>query len=959
MLAVGAVVSIGLIYNGSMLAPILSTKLFIPSPQTKIVLRPRLVERLNEGLSLGRKLTLISAPAGFGKTTLISEWADGCRTQRGPEVAWLSLDEGDNDPARFLAYLVAALQMISKDVGKGVLEAIHASQPLTTIHEFLLATLLNEIAAIPDHFVLVLDDYHMIDSKPIDVAITFLLDHLPPQMHLVITTREDPHLPLARYRARGQLTELRDADLRFSDAEADEFLNQMMNLHLSVENVAALETRTEGWITSLQLAAIALKGLLLQGREDIASFIQAFTGSHRFILDYLVEEVLQHQSEQIRSFLLQTAILDQFSAPLCNMVTERDDSKEMLDILEHSNLFLIPLDSQRKWYRYHRLFADVLRTYLMAAQPDQIAALHGRASSWYERNGLRSDAIRHALAAKDFERAADLIELAWPAAEEGTISEVAWLGWANALPEALAHTRPVLNVCYAYALLGLGELEAAEARMQDAERWLEPASSVKAQQKTPSTAMVVVDQEQWKSLPATIAIGRAYIAQSRGNMQDTVRYASQVLKLIPEGDSYRHNQAAMMLGMTYWASGDLIAADQVFANYTLKLRAAGNIPDAISTTVVLGEIRLTLGLLHDAIRITEQLLQYIMDQGEPVSPHAADLHRELGELYLEQDQLATAAQQFRISKELGEKAELPVWRYRWYIARSRLSVTQGDQDKALALLDEAERLYIRTPLPDSRPISALKARIWLLQGRLIEAQRWVREQGLSVDDDQGYLREFEHITLARILIAQYQNDRMDGSIHEAMQFLDRLLQAAEEGGRMGSVIELLVLQALAYQAQDHLTSALAPLERALTLAEPEGYVRVFVDEGPHMRALLQEATKHGIAQKYGNQLLTAFEKTEGKKPLPQPLIEPTAPQVAPSLVKPEPRQAKTMLVEPLSERELEVLRLLRTELNGPEIARELMVSLNTIRTHTQNIYAKLGVNNRRAAVRCAEELNLL
>ncbi len=714
-----AVISTGLVYNGSMLAPVLATKLYIPLPRPKLITRPRLIERLNEGLSLGRKLTLVSAPAGFGKTTLISEWVAICKQQRELAAAWLSLDEGDSDPARFLVYLVAALQTISKEVGKGVLEAIQPSQPLNTINEFVLATLLNEIATIPHHFLLILDDYHLIDSEPIDAALTFLIDHLPPQMHLVITTREDPHLSLARLRARGQLTELRAADLRFTPTEADVFLNQMMNLHLSSENVAALETCSEGWITSLQLAALALQSLAQQGslslqsRDDIAGFIQAFTGSHRFVLDYLVEEVLQHQSEQIRSFLLQTAILDRLSASLCNAVTEREDSKEMLDFLEHSNLFLIPLDDQRKWYRYHRLFADVLQTYLMEEQLDRVAALHGRASSWFEQNGLRSDAIRYALAAKDFERAADLIELAWPAAEERSILPAAWLSWVKALPEELVHARPVLNVCYAYALLGLGELEAAEARMQNAERWLDPASSIKAQPETQSTAMVVVDQEQWKSLPATIAIGHAYIAQSRGNTQDTVWYASRVLELIPEGDSYRQNQAAMMLGMTYWASGDLKAADQVFANYTLKLRAVGNIPDAISTTVVLGEIRLVLGRLHDAIRTIEQLLQYLVDQGELVSPHAADLHRELGELYLEQDQREAAAQQFRSSKELGEKTELPVWRYRWYIAQARLSVTQGDHDKALSLLDEAERLYIRTPLPDSSPISALKARIWL------------------------------------------------------------------------------------------------------------------------------------------------------------------------------------------------------------------------------------------------------
>ncbi len=556
--------------------PILATKLYLPSPQSKLISRPRLVERLNEGLSLGRKLTLISAPAGFGKTTLVSEWVAGCKTQRGPEVAWLSLDEDDSDPSRFLTYLIAAVQLVAAHIGQNVLSILQSPQPHPL--ESILASLINEITTVPENFVLVLDDYHLINSKPVDEALAFLVDHQPPQMHLVITSRENPPLPLPRLRARGKLTELRAADLRFTPAEAAQFLNHVMDLNLSAEDIAALDKRTEGWIAGLQLATLAM-----QGRVDITGFIQAFTGSHRFVLDYLVEEVLQRQPEQIRGFLLQTSILDRLSAPLCNAVTEREDGKEMLDVLDRSNLFFVPLDDKRQWYRYHHLFADVLQTHLTEARPDRIAPLHLRASVWYERNGLRSEAIRHVLVAKDFERAADLIELAWPAAEEGTISQVAWLSWAKALPEAFIHVRPVLNVCYAYALLGLGELEAAEARLKDAERWLEPAYSMKVQPETPSTAMVVVDQEQWKSLPATIAIGRAYIAQSRGDMQNTIRYASRVLELIPEDDSYRHSQAAMMLGMTYWASGDLKAADQVFANYTMKMRKAGNIPDTIST----------------------------------------------------------------------------------------------------------------------------------------------------------------------------------------------------------------------------------------------------------------------------------------------------------------------------------------------------------------------------------------
>ena len=457
--------------------------------------------------------------------------------------------------------------------------------------------------------------------------------------------------PWPASRARGQLTELRAADLRFTPAEAAEFLNQMMGLNLSEEDIAALETRTEGWIAGLQLAALSM-----QGREDIDRFIQAFTGSHRFVLDYLVEEVLQHQSEHIRSFLLQTAILDRFCAPLCNAVTEREDGKEMLDVLERSNLFLIPLDDKRQWYRYHHLFADVLQAHLMEAQPDRVAALHRRASAWYERNGLRSDAIRHALAAKDFERAAGLIELAWPATEEGSIQPATWLGWVKTLPDELVHARPVLNVWYAYALLGSGEMEAAEARLKDAERWLEPADTMKVQLETPSVEMVVVDKEQFKSLPAAIAVGRAYIAQALGNIPDTVRYASRVLELVPEGDHLRHGQASMLLGITYWASGDLEAADRVFADYTMKLRTAGNIPDAISTTVVLADIRLALGRLHEAIRTVEQLLQFVMDQGEPIPLDTADLHRELSELYLEQGNLEAAAQHLQEKQGTGGKS---------------------------------------------------------------------------------------------------------------------------------------------------------------------------------------------------------------------------------------------------------------------------------------------------------------
>ncbi len=734
---------------------------------------------------------------------------------------------------------------------------------------------------------------------------------------------------------------MRAADLRFTPEEAGAFLNQMMNLNLSVENVTALETCTEGWIAGLQLAAISM-----QGRKDIASFIQAFTGSHRFILDYLVEEVLQHQAEYIRSFLLQTAILDKFCASLCNAVTEREDGKEMLDVLEHSNLFLIPLDDKRQWYRYHHLFAEVLLAHLFDQQPQVVSSLHSRASAWYEQNAMRPDAIRHALAAKDFELAASLIELAYPAMEDGSSQSALWLGWVKILPDEMFHSRPVLNVDYAFALLGIGEIEAAETRLKDAEGWLIPEAG--------SAGMIVADMKQYKSLPETIAIGRAYNAQAYGKIHETIKYASRVLEL-PVNDPFRHSQASMMLGMTYWASGDLEAANRVFADFTIKMRNVGNVPDAIGTTVVLADIRLVLGRLREAIKTTEQLLQFVMDQGEPVSPDTADLHRELSELYLEQGNLEAATQHLWKSKELGEKADLPVWQYRWYYNQAHLNETQGDLDGALSLLDEAQRLYIRTPLPNLYQISAMKARIWVAQGNITQALEWVRELGLSADDDLSFLHEFAHITLARVLIAQYKNERTVASIQAAMMLLDRLLQAAEEGSRISSVIEILILQALASQAQGSITPALAQLERALKLAEPEGYVRIFADGGKSMAELLErfEVSDGTLrSREYIPKLLSAIDIHEGIH---------SADSFLPGTSEVNNKSISRVqsLIEPLSERELEVLRLLRTDLKGPEIARELMVSLSTMRTHTQNIYSKLGVNDRRAAASRAEELNLL
>ncbi len=914
------------------MTPLLTTKLYIPPTRPGLVSRPHLIERLNAGLAMGRKLTLISAPAGCGKTTLVSAWVAAC----GRPIAWLSLDEGDNDPTRFLTYFIAALQTIAANIGEGVLAILYASQPQPT--ESMLTTLLNEIGKIPDDFMLVLDDYHLIDAKPVDDALAFVLEHLPPRMHLVIATREDPSLPLARLRARGQLTELRASDLRFTPAEAAEFLNRVMGLNLSAADIAALETRTEGWIAGLQLAALSM-----QGNEDVSAFIREFAGDHRFIVDYLVEEVLQSQPEPMRRFLLQTAILDQLNGSLCDAVTGAEEGQARLEALERGNFFVIPLDDKRNWYRYHHLFADVLRMRLMVEQPDQAPALHRRASEWYEHNGSAADAIRHALAAEDFARAADLIELIMPAMTRS--QQYATLrGWLKALPDELVRVRPVLSTGYAKVCISFGEFEDVEPRLRDAERWLDTTAEMRERPESPAAGMVVVDKEEFRRLPGVIALIRAAQALGRGDMPETVKYARRVLNLAPEGDHLMLGGAASQLGLVAWTSGDLDTARRMTADGIANLRLAGYISPAIGGAIVLSDIQVAQGCLHEAMTTYERALQWATQPGAPVVPGAADMYVGMSNLHYEHNDLKTAAQHLLTSQALGELAGLPQNPYRWRAAMARIRQAQGDLDGALDLLDQAERLYDGALSPNVRPIATRKVRVWLAQGRLGEASGWAHKQGLCVEDDLSYLHEFDHITLARVLLARYESDRADRSIQEAMGLLERLLKAAEEGGRAGSAIEILVLQALAQHLQNDIPAALKPLQQALTLAEPEGYVRMFLDEGPNMMQLLREASARPIMPEYTGKLLAAFEaeppNSAGEAPLPTP-------------------RASRPLIEPLSERELQVLRLLRTELSGPEIARELVIALSTVRTHTKSIYGKLNVNSRRAAVNRAVELNLI
>jgi LuxR family maltose regulon positive regulatory protein len=904
-----------------MTEPLIETKLYIPRLRPDVVARPRLSERLRRGAE--SKLTLISAPAGFGKTTLLTEWLATASTA-DRAVAWLSLDRSDSRPATFWTYLITALQTVAPGVGASALPLLQSSDlPIETA----LTLLINELGAVPHDVAMVLDDYHVVESPDIEEGMIFLLEHLPSQIHVVISTRADPRLPLARLRARGELVEIRAADLRFTHDEAATYLGAV-GLRLTAADVALLGERTEGWIAALQLA-----GLSMQGREDVGGFIAGFAGNDRYIVDYLVDEVLQRQPDHVRTFLLTTSVLERLSGPLCDAVTERPDSKAMLETLDHGNLFVIPLDDIREWYRYHRLFADVLQAHLLETRPDDIAALHVRASAWYQQNGDSSEAIRHAMAAEDFDRAADLVELAIPVMRR--IRQEATLhGWLKALPADVIRVRPVLSVGLAGALLAVGEFEGVEARLQDAEGLLQANGAGPAGQRS---EMVVANDQEFQRLPAAIELYRAAGALAHGDVPATVAHAQLVLDLSPLDDHLPRAAAAGLLGIAYWITGDsrLEAGHRAWAECVAGLYRAGHVADTFGCSIGMADIRRVQGRLGDAMRTYEQALAHAGAHGGPMLRGTADMYVGMSEICRERDDMPAAQEHLRHSQELGEHLGLPQNPYRWRVAMARVREADGDLSGALELLNDAERVYRGDFFPNVRPIPAVRARLWVTQGSLDQARAWAHEQGLSAADDLSYMREFEHVTLARVLLAQHMKARDGAALRSAIALLHRLLESAEEGGRTGTVIEVLALQALSHHAAGAASDALVPLARALTLAEPEGYVRIFVDEGPPMASLLRAAAKEGIARDYVRRLLAAFTNTDTELVTDQGLID------------------------PLSERELDVLRLLATDLNGPEIARTLVVSLNTVRTHTKNIYTKLDVNDRRAAVRRAEALDLL
>jgi LuxR family transcriptional regulator, maltose regulon positive regulatory protein len=903
-------------YNGSMAAQILATKLYIPSPRSRIVLRLRLIDRLNEGVS--GKLTLISAPAGFGKTTLVSEWAADC----GRPVAWLSLDEGDNDLTRFFTYLVAALRTIAADIGTGLLTVLQTPQLPSS--ESILTNLLNDITAIPDDFILVLDDYHLIEDKRVDQAVDFLIERLPPQMHLLITTREDPQLPLARLRARGQLTELRAVELRFTPSEAAEFLNRVMGLDLSAEDIAALETRTEGWIAGLQLAALSVRG-----HRDTASFIKSFTGSHHFVLDYLIEEVFQRQPESIQAFLLRTSILERMSGPLCDAVLceASISGQETLQYLERANLFIVPLDEERHWYRYHHLFGDLLRQRLgKNFVAGDVAEMHLRASEWHEKNGLMPQAFHHALTAGEFARAAHLAEDAWQEMEY-SFQTAAWIGWVKKLPAAAICSRPRLCLQLGSAYMDAGEPETSEIHLQNAERALSG----------------VTDQAEAKSLAGNIALIRASNAQNQGDLTETVKYAELSLQLIPEDDIYARASAAITLEFTHWTTGNLEASLRGMYAWIGDMRRLGNQMFAIASAFAVADMQVLLGHLGEA----EKTLEHAIQEAAALGPEAESVttHHHLGLALLahERGDDKAAAEHLQSAAQLGKSSTLVDWPYRWNMAQARTKESAGEWEEALELLDEAKRLYVKNPVPMLQPVDAHKARVYLKQGQLAKAQVWAREQTTSMEDEIRYLDEYDHLTQVRVQLAE-------GSFVGINDLLGCLLTLAETQKRAGSMIEILLTQALVHQAQDNQSQALAALERALVVAEPEGYLRTFVDEGQPMRLLILdfrariEEQGHPDVHRlfgYANKLLAAFP--------------PSMEAVSQSKIA----NPTSETVEPLTDRELEILHLIAEGRSNTEISQRLYLALSTVKGHNLRIFNKLQVQNRTQAVARARQLGFI
>jgi LuxR family transcriptional regulator, maltose regulon positive regulatory protein len=894
--------------------PLLATKLYVPQPRTKLVRRTQLIDRLNNGLN--HKLTLISASAGFGKTTLLTEWVSQCEIP----VAWISLDKSDNDFAHFIQYFIASLKPIKSSIGKSALSVLQSPQRPTI--ETITINLIKEISDIPNDLVIIFDDYHAIDTQEIHKCVELLLDYLPMHIHFVIATRVDPPLPLARLSVNNQLTQLRTVDLCFTPDEVTLFFNTVMNLGLSNGDISILDTRTEGWVAGLQLAALSL-----QGYEDVPSFIKKFAGDDRHVVDYLVEEVLSHQSKQIQNFLLQTSILNRLSAPICDFITNEKDSQEILNKLEKINLFIVPLDNKRQWYRYHHLFAELLQQRLIQNQSEILADLHIRASKWYEKNSMNAEAINHALVGGDFEQSAFLIENQFGDNYEGG-DQVILRRWLTEIPEAIVFSKPYLCTLNAWNLFSCGQLDAANRSLQAAENILDPNTGLE-----PNALLVTdkISETNRVKLLGRVATIRSILASYSGNIPHIIKYARQALEYLPQQELSWRSITLITLGDAYTREGELMLARKARSNALEASKASGDTYLILVVNLTLAETLRQQGELQKVIDICEQQLIIAEENKFSELEVIGWLLGMWGEVLAELNNLDSAIDIAKKGVKLTASGKDV-----FYISYSNLCLVRvlfssgnltGAEDVIHALEKTARKLDV--PHWALIQISAWKTRIWLAQGKLKAVSQWTEERKLDTEGEIAYQHEMEFIILARILIAQKRLD-------EAIKLLQRLQIAAETGERKTNLIEILIIQMLAFHKAGDTNQAIQSLKMALRIAEPKGFIRTFVDEGPLMVELLEKVldTKTDIPKAYIKKLLSVFKLKK--------------------LIK-----TNDGLVESLSDRELEVLRYIAAGLSNKKITEELFISISTVKTHLRNIYSKLDVNSRTQATVKAKELELL
>jgi ATP/maltotriose-dependent transcriptional regulator MalT len=872
---------------------------------------------------MARELTLVCTPAGFGKTTLLGDWA-----RRSPQpTVWLSLDEADNDPARLWRYVAAALDPLCDGVAEQVAALLRGPQPASL--EAVVTAVINAVADRPDRLVLVLDDLHLVEAPPVHDSLRLLLDRLPAQLQLVLASRTDPPLPLARPRVRGQLLELRAADLRFTPEETAMLLRETIGLELPAPSLAVLAARTEGWAAGLQLAALSLRG-----HHDARGFVAGFSGSNRYVLDYLAEEVLARQPEELARFLLETSVLDRLSGALCDAVTGRSDSQRLLEAAERANLFLIPLDEERHWWRYHQLFADLLRARLGQERPDRVPELHRNAAAWHEDHGLADEAVHHAMAAGDARWAAQLVERH----VEGLYrrSEIATQQrWFAALPGDLVRARPRLCLAMASWANIAGRLEEVETLLDDAEQAMSGADE-------PFEPSVGRELSILVNVPAAIAQLRAELARQHGDPQRAATYTRQAMASLTEADRALHALARWQLAMADWMRGRLPQAERILVEVVTDRFLL-----SVRPWYDLGQIQQTRGHLGDTLRTFGRTVEIASEGGQPL-PLAGMGHAGLADVLLDRGELDAALEHATQAVALCRQLPYAQWLVTALTVLAWVRQARGDRAGAMAAMDEAERV---APSPDVAAdrlssVGVQQARLALAQGRVADAVRWTTERGLAVEDEPSYLREPEQLLLAGVLLASGQAD-------QALGLLQRLHELAAAQGRMGSVIEARALQALGREAVGDHEGALATLGEALTLGAPEGYVRVFVDKGPAMAAVLRElvvgrrleqlTVADALSRAYLTRLVAAFEQSGAP-------------------VLPPPRHGAVAvpgLIEPLTARELEVLDLLAAGRPNQAIAAELVISLDTVKSHVAHIMGKLDAANRTQAVARARELGLL